>query len=90
MAIKDKDKIVHNLDDNFTIGDYSISFSTKRNDIKVVFMGTPIFSVPVLKKLIDGIPRISKAYQLYSIRFRAVRQGRILPFSTFFSINPLA
>ena len=54
MAIKDKETQIHNLNDNFNIGNFNISFPNLTEDIKVVFMGTPTFAVPVLEKLIDN------------------------------------
>ena len=54
MAIKDKSKINYNLEDSFNIGDYNIIFPKEKENIKVVFMGTPSFAVPILKNLIEN------------------------------------
>ena len=55
MAIIDKDKIIHNVDDDINIGDYNFSFNTEvKRKIRVVFMGTPSFAVPILEGLIEN------------------------------------
>ena len=55
MAIIDKDKIIHNVTDDINIGDYNFSFNTEvKRKIRVVFMGTPSFAVPILEGLIEN------------------------------------
>ena len=53
MAIVDKNKIIHGLGDDFNIEDYSVKINAEdKKKIKIVFMGTPSFAVPVLEGLI--------------------------------------
>jgi len=52
MAIIDRNKIGKNILSDFEIDDYKIEIEN-REDIRVVFMGTPSFAVPVLKSLIN-------------------------------------
>lgn len=55
MAIIDKDKMIYGLDGDLDLGDYKIEFSKKeKSDIRVVFMGTPSFAVPILEGLIEN------------------------------------
>ena len=55
MAIIDKDKIISNMQDEFNIDNYKVSFNEeKTRKIRVVFMGTPSFAVPILKGVIDN------------------------------------
>ena len=55
MAIIDKDKIIHNLEDGIDIKDYRFEFiKEEKNKIRIVFMGTPSFAVPVLEGLIEN------------------------------------
>ena len=55
MAIIDKDKIINNLEDVIDIKDYRIEFNTEeKRKLRIVFMGTPIFAVPVLEGLIKN------------------------------------
>ena len=55
MAIIDKDKIIHNMEDGIDIKDYRVEFNLEeRRNIKVVFMGTPSFAVPILEGLIEN------------------------------------
>ena len=54
MSIIDKDKIITNTD-SFYIKDYEVELNPKKglSDLKVVFMGTPSFAVPILEMLIN-------------------------------------
>lgn len=55
MAIIDKDKIINNMEDGIDIKDYRVEFNTQeKRKIRVVFMGTPSFAVPILEGLIDN------------------------------------
>lgn len=55
MAIVDKDKIIHNLEDGIDIKDYRVEFNfEERKKLRVVFMGTPSFAVPILEGLINN------------------------------------
>lgn len=55
MAINEKNTKINNLDDFINIGDYQIDLNPKeKKDIKVVFMGTPTFAIPILEKLIQN------------------------------------
>lgn len=55
MAIIDKDKIINNMEDGFDIKDYRVDFNINEiRKIKIVFMGTPSFAVPILEGLIDN------------------------------------
>lgn len=55
MAIIDEYKIIHNLDDGIDVKDYRIDFNVEeKNKIRVVFMGTPSFAVPILEGLIKN------------------------------------
>ena len=55
MAIMDKDKIIKNMDDSIDIGEYKFVFNEEeKKKIRIVFMGTPSFAVPILKGLIDN------------------------------------
>lgn len=53
MAILDMNKIINNSSDDSELGEYKIfSDEEVRKDVKVVFMGTPSFAVPILDYLI--------------------------------------
>ena len=53
MAIIDKDKIINNMEDGIDIKDYRVDFNIEeKRKLKIVFMGTPSFSVPILEGLI--------------------------------------
>ena len=55
MTIIDKDKIINNMEDGIDIKDYRVEFNTQeKRKIRVVFMGTPSFAVPILEGLIDN------------------------------------
>ena len=55
MAIIDKDKIINGIDDEFDIKDYRVEFNgEEKRKLRVVFMGTPSFAVPVLEGLIQN------------------------------------
>lgn len=55
MAVIDKDKIIHNLEDGIDIKDYRVEFNKEiKNKTRIVFMGTPSFAVPILEGLIDN------------------------------------
>lgn len=55
MAIIDKDKIINNMEDGIDIKDYRVEFNVEeRKKIRVVFMGTPSFAVPILEGLINN------------------------------------
>ena len=55
MAIIDKDKIINNLEDGIDINDYRVEFNLEeKRKLRVVFMGTPSFAVPILQGLIDN------------------------------------
>lgn len=54
MEIIDQEKIIHNLENEINLEDYQISTREEENKkLKVVFMGTPSFAVPVLEGLIE-------------------------------------
>lgn len=54
MAIIDQDKIIHNLENGIVIEDYKVEFQEEiRKKLRIVFMGTPGFAVPVLRGLIE-------------------------------------
>ena len=53
MAIKDNMRKLEKLDSPIDIGDFTIDFGNV-NKKKVVFMGTPQFSVPILEMLIEN------------------------------------
>ena len=51
----DKDKIIHNMEDGIDIRDYRVEFNVEeREKLRVVFMGTPSFAVPILEGLINN------------------------------------
>lgn len=53
MAIIDKDRIINNMEDGIDIKDYRIDFYEEiKNKVRIVFMGTPSFAVPILEGLI--------------------------------------
>lgn len=55
MTIIDEDKIINNMEDGIDIKDYRVSFNVEeKRKIRIVFMGTPSFAVPILKGLIDN------------------------------------
>lgn len=55
MAIIDKDKIISNIEDGIDIKDYRIEFNVEeKKKLRIVFMGTPAFAVPVLDGLIKN------------------------------------
>ena len=55
MAIVDQDKIIHNLEEEFEVGDYLVQPTQEiRKKVRVVFMGTPSFAVPILEGLIQS------------------------------------
>ena len=55
MAIIDQDKIIHNLEDGIVVEDYKIEFQEEvRRKLRIVFMGTPSFAVPILEGLIEN------------------------------------
>ena len=55
MAIIDKDKIINNLEDGIDINDYRVEFNLEeKRKLRVIFMGTPSFAVPILQGLIDN------------------------------------
>ena len=55
MALIDKDRVMHNLDDTINIDEYTFQFSKEENKkIRIVFMGTPSFAVPILEGLIQN------------------------------------
>ena len=55
MAIIDKEKVIHNFEDGMEIGEYQVKFEEQeKNKVRVVFMGTPSFAVPILEGLIDN------------------------------------
>lgn len=54
MAIVDQEKIIHNLEDGFQLDEYNVNFQLEeKRKIRVVFMGTPSFAVPILEGLIE-------------------------------------
>ena len=55
MAIIDNEKIISNLENGIDIRDYRVEFNTcEEKKLRVVFMGTPSFAVPILEGLIDN------------------------------------
>lgn len=56
MAIIDKDRIINN-NENFNIDDYTVILNKNNSkeikDLRVIFMGTPSFAVPILEMLIE-------------------------------------
>lgn len=51
----DKEKIIHNMEDGIDIRDYRVEFNVEeREKLRVVFMGTPSFAVPILEGLINN------------------------------------
>ena len=50
--IIDKDKVINNLESGITIDNYKVEF--KEEKLKVVFMGTPSFALPILEGLIKN------------------------------------
>lgn len=54
MAMLYKRKMFNNLSDSLEVGNYKVEFNRGEDrDIKVIFMGTPSFAVPILEALID-------------------------------------
>lgn len=54
MAIVDQDKIFYNLESEIVVEDYKVSFQNEINrKLRIVFMGTPSFAVPILEGLIE-------------------------------------
>lgn len=54
MSIIDQEKIIHNLEEVIQLEEYNIEIQEeKRKKVKVVFMGTPSFVVPILEGLIE-------------------------------------
>ena len=52
MMVIDKDKIINNMEDGIDIKDYRVEFNKDDSKkIRVVFMGTPSFAVPILEGL---------------------------------------
>lgn len=55
MMVIDKDKIINNMEDGIDIKDYRVEFNKDDSKkIRVVFMGTPSFAVPILEGLINN------------------------------------
>ena len=55
MAVIDQDKVVRNLEDWLDLGEYQIkTHEEKTKKIRIVFMGTPSFAVPILEGLIEN------------------------------------
>lgn len=55
MGIIDNEKIIHNLENGIDIRDYRVEFDLEeKKKLRVVFMGTPSFAVPILEGLIDN------------------------------------
>lgn len=52
MVIIDKDKVIDNLRDDIEIDDYQTLFHEDKRKLRIVFMGTPSFAVPILEGLI--------------------------------------
>ena len=50
--IIDKDRVINDLESGITIDNYKVEF--KEEKLKVVFMGTPSFAVPILEGLINN------------------------------------
>ena len=51
----DKDKIINNVEDGIDIKDYRVEFNLEeKRKLRVVFMGTPSFAVPILNSLIKN------------------------------------
>lgn len=53
MGLIDKSKTVHSLEEEIDLGEYTVNFGREKRDIRIVFMGTPSFAVPVLEGLIE-------------------------------------
>lgn len=54
MGLIDKGKVIHNLDEEMDLGEYTVNFgATENKKIRIVFMGTPSFAVPILEGLIE-------------------------------------
>ena len=51
--IIDKDRVINDLESGITIDNYKVKFK-KEEKLKVVFMGTPSFAVPILEGLINN------------------------------------
>ena len=51
--IIDKDKVINDLESGITIDNYKVDFKEEEK-LKVVFMGTPSFAVPILEGLINN------------------------------------
>ena len=51
--IIDKDKVINDLESGITIDNYKVEFKEEEK-LKVVFMGTPSFAVPILEGLINN------------------------------------
>ncbi len=55
MSLIDKSKSAHRLDENLELGEYVVSFGkTENKNVRIVFMGTPSFAVPILEGLIQN------------------------------------
>lgn len=55
MVIVDQENLIHNIDKNIELKEYEGSVKREsRKDIRVVFMGTPSFAVPILQGLIEN------------------------------------
>lgn len=55
MAIIDEDKIINNMEDGIDVRDYRFEFNVEEKDrLRIVFMGTPSFAVPILEGLIKN------------------------------------
>ena len=53
MGLIDKSKTIHSLDEKIDLREYTINFDDEENKkIRIVFMGTPSFAVPILEGLI--------------------------------------
>lgn len=54
MIIIDRDKIIHNLENEIVIDDYIVKVEEEvQKKLRIVFMGTPSFAVPILEGLIE-------------------------------------
>ena len=54
MSIIDREKVIHNLENEIDLEEYCIKFQEEeRRKIRIVFMGTPSFAVPILEGLIE-------------------------------------
>ena len=55
MALIDKDRIIKKIDDSIDVGEYEVVFNKEeKRNIRIVFMGTPSFAVPILEGLIQN------------------------------------